>query len=109
MIIKAFKGFKKFSGGGWWVGGVESDYSVCPRPLCWIYACFTPVYIGRDRLSGTPLYIGIRRFTLVGRDVELDNFQFYSKELFKNSNIANLAACRLVCIYHNCQLHQPQE
>ena len=27
---KAFKGFKKFSGGGWWI---ESDYSVCPHPL----------------------------------------------------------------------------
>ena len=27
---EAFKGLKKFSGGD---GGVESDYSVCPRPL----------------------------------------------------------------------------
>ena len=52
-------------------GGVESDYSVCPCPLRWFYACFTPVYVGRDGLSGTPVYIGIRQFTLVGRDVEL--------------------------------------
>ena len=54
-------------------GGVESDYSVCPCPLPWFYACFTPVCVRRDGLSGTPVYIGIRQFTLVGRDVELDN------------------------------------
>ena len=29
MEWEAFTGFKKFIGGG----GVESDYSVCPRPL----------------------------------------------------------------------------
>ena len=39
MGWEAFKGLKKFSGGGWWV--VESDYSVCPRPLRRFYACIT--------------------------------------------------------------------
>ena len=34
----SFRAFKKFSGGG----GVESDYSVCPR---------------QDGLSGNPVYI----------------------------------------------------
>ena len=28
---KACTSFKKFSGGGGWLGGVESDYSVCPH------------------------------------------------------------------------------
>ena len=67
-----FKGLKKFSGGG----GVKSDYSVCPCPLRWFYACFTSVYVGRDGLSGTPVNISILRFTLVCRDVELDNKTF---------------------------------
>ena len=48
---EAFKGLKKFSGGD---GGVESDYSVCPRPLLWFYTCFTPVYVGRD---GFPRFV----------------------------------------------------
>ena len=34
---------------------------------------FTPVYIGQDGLSGTPVYVRLRQFTSVGRDVELDN------------------------------------
>ena len=38
-----------------------------------LYVGFTPVYVGQDGLSGTLVYIGIHRFTLVGRDVELDN------------------------------------
>ena len=31
--MKARRGLEKFSGGGWGVGGPQSDYSVCPRPL----------------------------------------------------------------------------
>ena len=56
--------------GRWWS---PSEYSVCPRPLCWFYVDFTPVYVGRDGLSGTPVYVSVCQFTLVGRDVELDN------------------------------------
>ena len=67
----AFRGLKKFSGGAV-VGWSPSDYSVYPHPICQFYACFTPIYIGQDGLSGTPVYISLRWFTLVGRDVELD-------------------------------------
>ena len=50
---------EKFSGG--WVGGKESDYSVCPRPFDQFYACFTPVYVGQDGLS-SPTYSSLRRW-----------------------------------------------
>ena len=64
---------KKFSVvvvvGGW----SPSENSVCPRPLCQFYDSFTPVYVGQDRLSGTPVFISLRWFTFVGRDVEHDN------------------------------------
>ena len=60
---------KKFSVvvvvGGW----SPSENSVCPRPLCQFYDSFTPVYIGQDGLSGTPVFVSLRRFTFVGRDV----------------------------------------
>ena len=39
-----------------------------------LYFSFTPIYVRQVRLSGTPVYINLSRFTLVGRDVELDNF-----------------------------------
>ena len=42
------------------VGGVESDYSVCPRP----FLQFCQVMSG---------YIRLCQFMLEGRDVELDN------------------------------------
>ena len=38
-----------------------------------LYVGFMPVYVGRDGLSGTPVYVSVCQFTLVGRDVELDN------------------------------------
>ena len=31
------------------------------------------VYIRQDGLSGTPVYVGLHKFTLMGREVELDN------------------------------------
>ena len=34
--MKALRGLKKFSGGGG--GGPQSDYSVCPRPLCRVFS-----------------------------------------------------------------------
>ena len=33
--MKALRGLEKFSGGG---GGPQSDYSVCPRPLRWVFS-----------------------------------------------------------------------
>ena len=57
MIIKAFKGFKKFSGGGWWVvGGVESDYSVCPRPLLQFLQFFQFMSVRLHQV--TSVYVG---------------------------------------------------
>ena len=44
-----------------------------------LYVGFTPVYIGQDRLSGNPVYVSLHRFTLVGRDMELDNKTQLSK------------------------------
>ena len=60
----------------WWV--VEwypSEYSVCPCPLCWFYISFTPLFVRQDGLSSTLVYVGLRQFTFVGRDVELDNIE----------------------------------
>ena len=39
----------------------------------WFYACLKPIYIEQDRLSGTLVYDSLHWFTLVSRDVELDN------------------------------------
>ena len=52
------------------VGGRESDYSVCPRPLLQFlqFSQFMSVRL-RQVMSG---YVRIRQFTLEGRDVELD-------------------------------------
>ena len=80
-------------------GGVESDYSVCPCPLRWFYACFTPVYVGRDGLSGTPVYIGIRRCTLVGSDVELDN-NLKGQNVCRHSLKTNHAIKSIFCILY---------
>ena len=38
-----------------------------------LYFSFTPFYVRQVRLSGTPVYVSLCWFTLVGRDVELDN------------------------------------
>ena len=55
-------------GGG---GGLESNYSVCPRPLLQFLQFFQFM---SDRLRQvTPAYIRLRQFTSEGRDVELDN------------------------------------
>ena len=51
---RGFRGLTKFTGG-------------------WFYACSKPIYIGQDRLSGTLVYDSLHWFTLVSRDVELDN------------------------------------
>ena len=40
-----------------------------------LYFSFTPRYVRQVRLSGTPVYINLSRFTLVGRDVELDKIK----------------------------------
>ena len=62
----AYKGLKKCCGGG----GVESDYSVCPRPLL-LFLQFMS-----DRLHQvtqvTSGYVSLRQ----GTDVELDNVLF---------------------------------
>ena len=36
---------------------------------------FMPIYVGQDGLSGTLVYVSLRQFTLVGRDVELDKIE----------------------------------
>ena len=55
------------------MGGVESDYSVCPRLLLQ-FLQFFQFMLGYVRLcqimSG---YIRLRQFMLEGQDVELDN------------------------------------
>ena len=38
-----------------------------------LHFSFMPVYVRQDGLSGTPVYVSVCQFTLVGRDVELDN------------------------------------
>ena len=56
------------------VGGGESDYSVCPRPLLQFLQFFQFM---SDRLfqvtQDTSGYIRLPQFTSEGRDVELDN------------------------------------
>ena len=37
-----------------------------------LYDSFTPIYVEQDRLSGTQVYVSLCRFTLDGRDVELN-------------------------------------
>ena len=52
-------------------GGVESDYSVCPRPfLQFLQFCQFMLVRLRQVTSG---YIRLRQFTLEGWDMELDN------------------------------------
>ena len=54
-------------------GGVESDYSVCPRPfLQFLQFCQFKLVRLHQVTSG---YIILCQFTLEGRDVELDNRQ----------------------------------
>ena len=56
------------------VGGVESDYSVCPRPLLQFLQFFSLCQTDYVRLRQvTSGYIRLRQFMLEGRDVELDN------------------------------------
>ena len=55
-------------GGGW----LESDYSVCPRPLLQFLKFFQFMSVVRLR-QVTPGYIRLCQFTLQGQDVELDN------------------------------------
>ena len=59
------------------MGGGESDYSVCPRPLLQFLQFFQFM---SDRL---------RQFTLEGRDVELDN-NCISKTLTDDGDIKSL-------------------
>ena len=55
------------------MGGVESDYSVCPRPfLQFLQFCQFMLVRLHQVTSG---YIRLRQFTLEGWDVELDNIQ----------------------------------
>ena len=55
-------------GGGWWL---ESDYSVCPRPLLQFLQFFQFMSVRLHLVM--PGYIRLCLFTLEGRDVELDN------------------------------------
>ena len=62
-------------------GGVESDYSVCPRPLLQFlqFFQFMSVYVSLCQFMSdmlrqvTPGYIRLRQFTSEGQDMELDN------------------------------------
>ena len=55
------------------MGGVESDYSVCPRPfLQFLQFCQFMLVRLRQVMSG---YIRLHQITLEGWDVELDNIQ----------------------------------
>ena len=60
------------------VGGRESDYSVCPRPLLQ-FLQFFQFMLGYIRLCQvTSGYVRLRQFMLEGRDVDLDNLhRFY--------------------------------
>ena len=51
----AFRGFKKFSCGGW-VGGLQ----VIIVSVLVLYVSFTPIYIRQVRLLGTPVYVELR-------------------------------------------------
>ena len=56
------------------MGGVESDYSVCPCPfLQFLQFCQFMLVRLRQVTSG---YIRLRQFTLEGRDVELNNMGY---------------------------------
>ena len=60
-------------GGG---GGVESENSVCPRPLLQFFQFLQ--FMSVRLCQVTSGYIRLRQFTLEGRDVELDNLhRFY--------------------------------
>ena len=60
------------------VGGGESDYSVCPRPLLQFLQFLQFFQFMSDRLRQvtqvTSGYVRLRQFTSKGRDVELDNY-----------------------------------
>ena len=45
-----------------------------------LYFIFTHVYVRQDRLSGTPVYIKLRQFISVGRDMELDKRSIVNKK-----------------------------
>ena len=62
------------------MGGGESDYSVCPRPLLQLLQFLQFFQFMSDRL---------RQFTLEGRDVELDN-NCISKTLTDDGDIKSL-------------------
>ena len=64
-------------GGGWWVGGLQ----VIIVSVHVLYFSFTPIYVGQEGLLGTQVYASLRRFTSVGRDVELDNMNFVLPKL----------------------------
>ena len=74
-------------GGGWWL---ESDYSVCPRPLLQFlqFFQFMSVWLGQV----TSGYVRLSQFTLEGRDVELDNTEssiLFGDQLFERTNSSN--------------------
>ena len=56
------------------VGGGESDYSVCPRPLLQFLQFFQFMSDSLCQVTQvTSGYVRLRQFTSEGRDVELDN------------------------------------
>ena len=56
------------------VGGRESDYSVCPRPLLQFLQFFQFMSDSLCQVTQvTSGYVRLRQFTSEGRDVELDN------------------------------------
>ena len=70
MWIMAFKGFKKFSGGGGG-GWSPSENSVCPRPLLQFLQLCQSGYVCPQFLQFRS--VRLRQFTLEGQDLELDN------------------------------------
>ena len=71
---KACTSFKKFSGGGGWLGGVESDYSVCPHLFLQFFSfCLSGYARLCQVMSG---YVRLCQFISEGQDVELDNIAY---------------------------------
>ena len=64
-----------------------------------LYVGFMPVYVGRDGLSGTPVYVSVCQFTLVGRDVELDNINCLLRVPQKNASVAHYNSKVIMHVY----------
>ena len=66
-VLRLFDGLKKFSGGWWWLDGLQV--------IIVSVHYFMPIHVGQDGLPGTQVYISLHWFMLVGRDMELNNLK----------------------------------